>query len=455
MSRLAKKFIIVLSLIVIAINVLCILFNSIFVEKYYLRSKKIELNKAYEKMMANGIENLYDINKQIEQEDGIIIISAKKTEDLTLLNGMLAKEMEERGLKLSKFWLWDKDYEKLIDKGQVNQIYNQVQLEYSVLIKFVDTEQEVIALAKIIPHIEETIVVINQFTTLIFSIAILLMILCIIILVKRMTNPLMELSQLAKEIAELHFKKIDIQTKDEIEDLAKSINSMSESIEKTHRELEEKNTQMEHLLANVSHELKTPIALVKAYAAGIKEGMDDGTFLEVIMQQNEDMQVMVEGLLQLAKIKNQQIVLSSIDLTQLLYDVLDEHDINRINGGLIFEINSEEEVCIQADVKDIYSVVTNLLTNAMKYTYDGKIRILLEKNKEGIYFAMTNAINPDIKLSDTQLWQPFYVGEKSRNKGLSGTGLGLAIVKSLLEKHKLEYGCKLEEKEITFYILFP
>ncbi|WP_224796160.1 ATP-binding protein, partial [Bacillus pseudomycoides] len=92
------------------------------------------------------------------------------------------------------------------------------------------------------------------------------------------------------------------------------------------------------------------------------------------------------------------------------------------------------------------------ISNAIKYTTNQNIKIVLEERKDYVYFSIQNGIAPEVSTDIEKIWEPFYVLEASRNKEISGTGLGLAIVKSILERHGFEYGVSIIKEEIQFYM---
>lgn len=453
MNRLAKKFIIILTLMIIGVNFLCILVNNLFIERYYLKMSQLNLEKVYQEADKEALISSYKMQQNLEKEEGIIVIYVPNETNLEMLNIKMMDAFQDKGLKLSKFWLWEKDYTKLIEKGEVNKLYNQKQLEYSALIKFTTYKGGILAWAKLIPHITQTIQMINQFTTLIFIIGMVGMIILITLLVRRMTKPLTQLSILSQQIANLDFQKVEIHTKDEIEDLAHHINHMSDSLKKAHSQLEQRNRQMKALLSNISHELKTPIALIKAYALGIQDGMDDGTFLEVIILQNEEMKTKIESLLSLAKIEQEALNLDLVDISELLDGVIRMQSIHMENRKIDFKSDIEKDCYAHVSKDEMVSVLNNLLTNAIKYSADKIITLQLYKQNAICHFRIKNGIDPNSTLEIDQVWKPFYVGEASRSKMLSGTGLGLTIVKAILDKHQITYDCYIENNQFVFEML--
>lgn len=428
--------------------------NNLLIERYYLKRSQIALEKLYESVDHEHLISNYTVQQRLEKEEGILTAYIKGSDDLEVLNTRIISALSDKGLKLMKFWLWEEDYTKLKTTGIVNKLYNQKQLDYSVLMKFTTYEEGILIFAKLIPHLTETIQLINQFTTGIFLLGMLGMIIMVIFLVRRMTRPLSQLSDLATQIAQLDFQKVEINTHDEIEDLAHHINDMSDHLKAAHESLERKNKQMKKLLANIAHELKTPIALIKAYALGMQDGMDDGTFLDTILLQNEDMHHKVQSLLNLAQIEEGGLHLTTVNLTQLLKDKIKMQAVPIEKEDIEIEEVLEEECYAYVDAKEIGTVFENLITNAMKYTLDKKITITLIKEDATAHLTIRNHMNPETTLEIEEIWKPFYVGESSRSKLLSGTGLGLSIVKAILDKHRLSYTCDTLEGSFIFKLRF-
>lgn len=143
----------------------------------------------------------------------------------------------------------------------------------------------------------------NSFYLFILVITIFLIIVLVWILSKTITTPLKELSDVAEDISRLQFKKTKVKTNDEIGDLATSINIMSEKLQEAHQDLTDRNEHLKRFMGDVTHELKTPIALVKAYSMGIKDGLDDGTYIDTIIKQSDHISNLIEELLRFSKLE--------------------------------------------------------------------------------------------------------------------------------------------------------
>lgn len=359
----------------------------------------------------------------------------------------------KKGISLSKFWFDKTSIEKL-DYKSVNKIYNQGQSKYSLLVKFIKKEDYLIAVSTPIEHSQETIAIINKLNIIVGIISVIFISIVIFLLSGKIIEPINKLKILSQDISKLKFRTESIKTNDEIEELADSINKMSRELEKAHCELNNKNESLKSFISNTSHEMKTPIALVKAYAVGLKDGLDDGTYTDTIIEQVDYMSQMVNTLLYWSKYENKDINIERFDLKSLLNDKINKYEllINKNNINFTAVVRGRD-FFIDADKDGIGVVLDNLFTNAIKYTNDKNIVVEIDELKNKIVFKIRNGISSQIENLD-KLWKPFYVLEISRSKELSGTGLGLSIVDEILKKHGFEYNVKLINNSIEFYIVF-
>lgn len=455
MSKLARKFLLSLSSILIVVILVSIYLNSNFTQRYSLYREKQDLAHICDAIATS--DDLSITIPRLEEETDVVIAWVENTEDNNLLNGRLREDFQRKGLGLGgygNFWLWVGDQQEISEKGHKLRIYYQEKLPYSLLVQYVGLGEDFIAVAKIIPAVQQTIALVNLVTACVFSAAALVMIALIFILVKKITTPLTAIGETAKAIAMLNFGTVEVKTGDELEQLAQNINDMSGKLQAAHEELETKNRQMESLLANVSHDLKTPVSLIKAYTGGIKDGMDDGTFLDIIIRQNEKMEQMIERLLGLVKVQQQMLVVENIDLAALLQDTIAEQQLQAAKRGLLFLCQMETPMMQSVSKEAVQTIFSNLLSNAVKYAVGEHIRVTLKNDAEGCLFETENEVNPTSNIDTEQLWEAFYVAEESRNKDLSGTGLGLAIVRAAVQKEGYRCACTLVDGKIRFSIWF-
>lgn len=452
MTKLAKKFLFSISLVLLAVIGISVAVNSRFAERYYIHQKKVLLEQIAAELLDGKKETEGTVVSLEEKYDAVIAV-ADISGDINELNEELRTAFLEKGLGLARYWLWDQDYERTLREGRFMRIYRQERMNYSLAVEYVDLGGRLAGIAIVIPDMEEIIALINVCTMIIFGAALIVIILLCAFLVRRITIPLAGMEKFALEIAGQNYGKIEIHTGDELETVAESMNQMSGAICENLRGMEEKNRQMESLLNNVSHDLKTPVALIKAYTSGIRDGMDDGTFLDTIIRQNERMEDIIEKLLYLSRLKSGGKETQTVDVYGLLEEKLEELAIEIRNRGLTVRTSKEGDAAIQGDRSAVGCMVENLLTNAVKYASGTLIEVRLAEKNGCLMFSVANETEQEFD-DPRQLWEPFYVGEESRNKNMSGTGLGLSMVRSIAEKYGYGCTCMTENGKIEFVITF-
>lgn len=456
MTKLNKKLAISISIVVILVSLISLSINNIFIDKYYLHEKKKIINNIGEELENLSTEKAIKNIALIEEKHGVAIIYTPvnfETDNENIITQNLVTEFNKKGINLKKFWLSEFKIKELHQKS-INEIYNQGNLKYSLLVKFIKKDNYIFAVSMPIEHSQETISIINKFNLILTNFSVLIIVILTFILSKMIIDPLEKIKLLSKDIAKLNFRTEKIKTNDEIEELAESVNQMSISLQNAQNELNKKNENLKVFIGGASHELKTPIALIKAYAMGIQDGIDDGTYLDTIIEQSEKMNDIINKLLYLSKYEKREITLNKVDLKEIIDSTINDYKLIIKENNIDLKLNiSEDEFIINADIDGMRTVISNLLSNAIKYTTDKTIYINLNK-KEKIYISISNKANPKIEKDVENLWEPFYVVEKSRNKQLSGTGLGLSLVKEILDAHNLNYGIKFKNEHIEFFMEF-
>ncbi|WP_460297029.1 sensor histidine kinase [Clostridium sardiniense] len=453
--KINKKLSISISLILLIVGILSIIVNSFFTSRYYIYKKSKELNKLSLKIEDEEATDIIKNINSLDKETGLIIVYTKLDKNINDLNNELIFQLDKKKIKLNKFWVTEETLEQIKNKS-INKVYNQGQPNYSFLTKFIEKDDYIFSIGMALPNINDTISIINEFN--IYLIIALLIIIGILVFVfcNRLIKPIEKLRVLSKDIENLNFRTEIINTNDEIEDLADSINSMSINLEKAHSELNAQNETLKKLLAGVSHELKTPVALIKAYAQGIEDGLDDGSYAEIILDEAYNMEELIERLLYWARIQRTSISKSNFDLKELINKSIDKYSIilKENNIDLKLNIDRHKDYDVYADYESIKTVINNLITNAIKYTSDKSIEITFNIKDDFIVLSISNGVSNLLDEDIKKFWTPFYVAEKSRNKNLSGTGVGLPIVKSILESNEIEFNTKIEQEKIKFNIYF-
>ncbi|MBG9906283.1 sensor histidine kinase [Bacillus paranthracis] len=453
MNKLGKKLFLSISLTVILIFTISLLLINYLLPKYNIYKTRESLEGITAQIQSIPREQLDEAITSIENEGNVTIAytSIKDSEDH--INDELRMQLTKKRVALNKIWITKEEVMKVKKFGHSNKIYDQEKIKSSFFVKYMAKDDMLILVGVSIAHSNEVIKTLNSFYLFILGITIFLIIVLVWILSKTITTPLKELSDVAEDISRLQFKKTKVKTNDEIGDLATSINIMSEKLHEAHQDLTDRNEHLKRFMGDVTHELKTPIALVKAYSMGIKDGLDDGTYIDTIIKQSDHISNLIEELLRFSKLERDVLQKEAFSIKSLVQSILHKHKIELESKEINLQVNyNVGDAIVYADVNKMRMVFQNLISNAIKYTSNQNIKITLEDRNESVYFQIQNGMNAEHMKDIDKIWEPFYVLESSRSKDHSGTGLGLAIVKSILERHGFDYGVFTIEGEIRFYI---
>ena len=250
------------------------------------------------------------------------------------------------------------------------------------------------------------------------------------------------------------------------------MNRLSETLENTISELKSANNELQQdiekkiqidemrkeFLSNVSHELKTPLALIQGYAEGLKECINDDEesrefYCEVIMDEADKMNQMVKKLLTLNQLEfgNDAIVMERFNITELIQGVIHAQQIMIGQNQIRVEF-SEEPLYVWADEFKVEEVVTNYLSNAIHYAMNEKIiRITYERKEKCVRVKVFNTGNniPEDELE--RIWVKFYKVDKARTREYGGSGIGLSIVKAIMESFNQKCGVVNHENGVEFW----
>lgn len=283
-------------------------------------------------------------------------------------------------------------------------------------------------------------------------------------LIRRFTRPIKELTSLSKKMADLDFDaRYTGETTDEIGQLGTSFNKMSDELEKNISELKTANTQLmkdneektridemrRDFLNNVTHELKTPIALIQGYAEGLKDNIagDEESrdfYADVIIDEASKMNSMVQQLLTLNRLEfgNDTVEMERFDLTQLVAGVIKGMGVMIREKGATVSFDDTKPAWVWGDEFKIEEVVTNYLSNACHHVEGEKrIEVKMEKRPDGtIRTTVFNTGLPIPEDSIDHVFEKFYKVDKARTRAYGGSGIGLSIVKAIMDGHHKAYG---------------
>ncbi|MGZ7149097.1 sensor histidine kinase [Bacillus sp. BC08] len=453
MNKLGKKLFLSISLTVILIFSISLLLINYLLPKYNIYKTRESLDGITAQIQAIPSEQLDEAIISIENKGNVTIAYTSINNSEDQINDELRMQLTRKRVALNKLWITKEERIKVKKFGQSNKIYDQEKMKSSFFVKYIAKDDMLILVGVSIAHSNEVIKTLNSFYLYILGITIFLIIVLVWILSTTITRPLKELSEVAEDISNLKFERAKVKTNDEIGELANSINVMSDKLHEAHEDLTDRNEHLKRFMGDVTHELKTPISLVKAYSMGIKDGLDDGTYIDTIIKQTDHISNLIEELLRFSKLERDVLQKEEFSIKSLVQSILDKHKIELELKEIDLQVNyNVGDAVVYADVNKMRMVFQNLISNSIKYTANQHIKITLEDRNESVYFQIQNGMNAEQMKDIDKIWEPFYVLESSRSKDHSGTGLGLAIVKSILERHGFDYGVSTIDGEIRFYM---
>ena len=464
------KLFFTMCVVILVIILSLVLINSIVLENFYIYSKTATIKQVYQKV--NDYYNTENTNVDLKTElkkiayknnfdiliktDTNLIIFTSDREFLSStyilkdINEIKSKSIEENETKINV----------KVTTDEVNNI------SYMFLTGILDNGY-VLYIRMPISPIEESVKISNTVLLMIGGITLVVAGIIASFISRKFTNPILQLNDIANKMAKLDFsKKYRItDTEDEINELGRSINTMSDKLEATIKELQKNNIELEkdieekskidemrkQFISDVSHELKTPIALIQGYAEGLIENVNSDEesrkfYAEVILDETNKMDKLVKQLLELMKLEygKREFDNEKFNINELINEVLRKCSvmINEKNIKVYFE--NKEPIYVYADEFYMDQIITNYLTNAIKHAEEvekeTKIEIKVEKVSNKIRVSVFNT-GENIPEEDLQrIWGRFYKLDSSRNRQDGGSGIGLALVKAIMNNYQNEYG---------------
>ncbi|MFJ8517444.1 histidine kinase dimerization/phospho-acceptor domain-containing protein [Lysinibacillus xylanilyticus] len=440
-QKIGTKLTIYITLVVIITFSISLAVSQFFLPKYYLHQLNQKVTNAF------SVYQEFEDKSLVEDQFGVTILSVSLEDNINVLNENLIQQLAREHIALNRFWVSEEVLQKVNEDKIVGKVYNQGKQKSSFITHYSKDDNKLIMIGASMGNFIEIANFINRFNIFFLIVSILLIIIITALLSRKLTRPLNELKKVAKEIGELDFKQAEIRTGDEIEDLARSINKMSKALEKAQQDLSKRNIDLKQFMIGLTHELKTPLALVRVYSSGIEDGMDDGTYLATINKQVDRMEKIIIDMLYFAKTEENDLNKTTFDLIMLINEILNNY--RHIQGEKQIYFKTEvTEYILTAEQDKVHFIFENMISNAVKYASGNGIHIYFGQDS---IFEISN----DTTLTDiSRIWQPFYVGESSRDKNFSGTGLGLATVKSLAEQLGYSVQARLSNGKINFKIGF-
>ena len=398
------------------------------------------IDKENAKVLLNEISLNNEVCIQIVKDSNLIYYS-------DYYKHCAGKDNDALEVIISSFINSDKKYLKV---DFVNNIYNNKSLVYGKKLK---NNTYVFANSSLEPMDKSINLLKGQF----LYVALIVLLLSFVIsyyFSRRIAEPILKINQSAKKLADKS-NKVKFTCETEVFELKE----LSETLNNTAKELNKTEELRREFLANVSHDLKTPLTMIEAYAASARDLNYNNKKkrerdLNIIIDEAERLNMLVNDILLLSKIesKTTKLNLEDINIKKEIETILERFAIYK-NDGYIFEFNETEDYVITADKQGIERVIYNLINNAINYTgEDKKVKITFEKNHDILTINIIDT-GKGIEEEDKKLvWNKYFRINKRHRRTTVGTGLGLSIVKEILEEHKFEYGIKSKlNKGSCFY----
>jgi len=274
------------------------------------------------------------------------------------------------------------------------------------------------------------------------------------------TKPISELNTSAKRMAGLDFSApCNITSTDEFGALSASLNTMAENLQQALSRLENSLEERKELVDSLSHEMKTPLGIIRAYAEGLQDEPDEAKrqkYAQVIVSEVERMNDLIVTLLDLSALESgaAQLNVTRFDFVELVETVAGRLlvDAPDTNFELQYEL-PEQKVFVRTDRQRMEQVLGNLIVNAKKNVHPGGVlRLELTENGRDLHFAIFNQGRPIPADNLPKIWTKFY---RDSGAEYSGSGLGLSIVAQILSMQKLPYGAENLADGVRFYFSIP
>jgi signal transduction histidine kinase len=465
-----------------------IVVNSVMLETFFYHNKKNSSLEVFNLIKDKlETENIEDLSNELEK------IALNNNFDIEILNNenqILYTTDDEfvQNFGEIKEINYDIDY-SIFNKSEIMYSKNDVTIrkiqDKTNGINFILLEGKIKDTGKVyirmpVNTIKESTSISNESLWVIALVSVGVSGIAFMVIADKFTKPIEELNDIANRMTKLDFsKKYRIQdNEDEINELGKSINKLSDTLESTINKLKKNNMELEkdieakskidemrkQFISDVSHELKTPIALIQGYAEGLVENVNDDEesrnfYAGVILDEANKMDVLVKRLLELMKLEyeDREFNNKNFDLCELINEVIRTSDVVLKENNIDIEFKQSDPVIVFADDFYIEQVVNNYFTNAIKNVKEvkgkKKIKISIKNAKDDrkyrvIVFNTGNTIDEE---NIPRIWNRFYKLDESRDRSKGGHGIGLSLVKAIMNKYNSSYGVKNKQDGVEFF----
>nr|WP_298054739.1 HAMP domain-containing sensor histidine kinase [uncultured Lachnoanaerobaculum sp.] len=467
-----------ISILLLSIGIL----NNYGLTWYYQNEKVSEIHEAYLKL-DNEVKKLSEDGQTIigESEDNgsvvnervsniILDYSNKHNITIALVDSMTNKAIyssqREGDMFLDRIqegFIGNKNIKKkdiLYKSDNYTIILHNTQKNSSFIEGFgyCSDNQTIVIMSTPVAGLKESVNISNKFLIYVAIIGFIITVIITFLITKMITSPILQLAEISNKMGKLDFTaRYEGKRSDEIQTLGQNMNYMSDRLKKAISKLQEANEVLKEdikrkeaidemrkdFIANVSHELKTPIALIQGYAEGLNEGLCEDEesrkyYTEVIMDESEKMNKMVKQLLTLSSLESGNSILhkENFNMTSLTDSVLNSISILIGEKNVKVDFDTSKDIFLYADEFKIEEVVTNYISNAIHHVNDnGTIKIDVSEDERNVYFSVYNTGNKIPEKDLSNVWEKFFKVDKAHSRSYGGSGIGLSIVKAIVEAH--------------------
>lgn len=458
-----------------------LIINVNFLEPYYIHNKEQSFVELYE-----NLKNVSDITSLKDEKVKSHVLWAAEKNNISFL--VVNEERSELATNMNNVdYMYQQLMGYLLNQSQKGSKLLKTTDEYSIyqsrdpwnhtgyieMWGTFDNGNRFI-LRSPLESIQESVRISNRFLKYIGVIMILICIVLVGYFSKKITDPISELASLSNRMANLDFDaKYTSGGENEIGELGDNFNRMSERLEQTISELKKANIQLQNdieqkekletmrneFLGNVSHELKTPIALIQGYAEGLREGISDDPadrefYCDVIIDEAMKMNHMVKQLLTLNQLEfgDTAVSFERFDLVEVIKGVLNSMEIMAKQNEIQVLFRQMKPVYVWADEIKVEQVLRNYMSNAFHHVNEEKIvEIKIQTTEDKARVSVFNSGNPIPEEELLRIWDKFYKVDKAHTREYGGNGIGLSIVKAIMESFHEQYGVKNYENGVEFW----
>ena len=457
-----------------------LIINVCFLEPYYIRDKRLQFINMYQ-----HLESMVDDGGFQDENTAVKLVRLAEKNNISFVvedvNGKRYSNVYDFDMLMNQLTGYllnqaQKDAEVLerTERYQINQSWDPWnKTDYIDMWGTLDDGSRFLMRSPL-ESIKESAEISNRFLIGLGSMLMLVGAALVWYLSRRMTTPIQELTALSEKMADLDFDvSYTSGGSNEIGRLGENFNRMSNRLESTISELKRANNRLKKdieqkekleemrndFLGNVSHELKTPIALIQGYAEGLKEGVSDDPesrafYCDVIMDEASKMNQMVKNLLTLNQLEfgDEDIVFERFNLTELIRGVLQSMEILAQQSEAEVIFRQEEPICVWADEFKTEQVVRNYISNAFHHVSGDKIvEVKMQVEDDKVKVSVFNTGTPIPEENLKHLWDKFYKVDKAHTREYGGNGIGLSIVKAIMESFHQRYGVKNYGNGVEFW----